>query len=232
MNIRAIINAAISVAKNLGRRAGEVTVRPSVLEAVCSRWWIGVALMLSGCAPSISTPLTTSEAFAPTETERATICASVKITENGLRWTVPGQSVPEDRVPPYTLRCPKFAISETEKALTLQAPTLDAALNLFTDEAYFLVYDADQRVRFPAPGVISADPWTDLDPVLQEQHLGVSVKVTAEGGSPQLLLNRGQITPLNYDPKKPLLIELNGNTALIWRKVQIEAARGLVQAFR
>lgn len=192
--------------------------------------WAALALILGSCAPGVSGPLTSDTLFEPSPVQAQAICPSVRASENGLTWR--GAAGIKGQVPPYLLRCPDFTLSDDAQVLSIQAGSLDAALHLFADDAYALTYLADQRLRFPEAGLISADPWTNLDDVTQERELGVSVRVTAAGGQSGLLLSRGKVTPLRYDPQQPVTLEILNNPALNWRKYQIEAARGLVRAYR
>lgn len=185
-----------------------------------------LVLALTACAPA-----TLPNAFTDLSVdEQARICAAGPRVVGGGTLDYGEGSGAGSVNPDYTLNCPELRVQAEGRTLTVWAPTLAAALAVFRDEAYFLSYYADLRVR-PADGRVDADPPTDVPDALREEFSKVSVTVTPLGGAAQPLLLRGQVTPVVLEPGTAYRIEIRtGNAATPWFSVTIDPASGTIQA--
>lgn len=187
--------------------------------------------LLGGCAPAA-----VQNTFTDLSTEdQARICAAgPRVGEGGaLEYGVGAGagSVPPD----YTLNCPDLRVQAEGRTLSVWAPTLAAALAVFRDDAYFLSYYADLRVR-PSDGRVDADLPTDVPEALQAEFAQISVTVTplagsAPAGPPLALVSRGQVTPVTLEPGTAYRIETRTRgSANPWPSVTLDPASGTVQA--
>ena len=186
---------------------------------------LGVVAALCGCAPAVQNTFTDLGAD-----EQARICAAgPQVSEGGTLECGEGRAAGSVN-PDYTLNCPELRVQVEGRALTVWAPTLAAALAVFRDEAYFLSYYAELRVR-PSDGRVDADPPADIPEALQAEFAQVTVTVTPLGGQAQPLLSRGQLTPVILEPGTAYRIDiLTRGTPNPWPNVTVDPASGTVQA--
>lgn len=191
------------------------------------RLTLALPLLLSACAPALNEPTVLSAE------QSGAICTSgPRVTDGGtLTWGTAGE---ERSLPaPYDITCPDGRYMNTGQEVTVQAPTLAAALARFSEDAFLLSYYGDLRVRMPEPDLITADPLSEVAEALRDSRevLGLEVTVTPQGGTPQRLLYRGGLTPLRFDPALPLTIRIRTQgTPNPWPTVTLDPQTGTVRA--
>lgn len=196
----------------------------SILTA-CPAPAVLLALLL-GCAPRFA-PHTFTEL---TEAEQAGICtATPRVGAGGLLIYGSGDGLGSVS-PDYRLDCPDLGIRTDGQALTVTAPTLDAALAAFDDSAFFLSYYADLRVH-PRDGQVDADPPDSVPETLREQVNAVTVTVTPLGGPARTLLTGGRVTPVTLEPGTTYRVTIRTRgTPNPWPAVTIDPQSGTVEA--
>ncbi len=171
------------------------------------------------------------ETFTPTGAELTLICGhDARISQGGvLLWDNAGER--DSHNAPYSLVCPDFSLHSDGQRLRVQATTLAQALGHFDADASFLAYYADLTVRFPGPGLLSADSTESVAEVLRPELLGINISASQPGQPERALMTYGHLTPLSYDPALPLILRLHADASpLEWTEVTIEADKGLITA--
>lgn len=187
-------------------------------------------LALTACAPAL-VPNTFTELSAD---EQARICAATPHVGDAGRLDY-GAGSPEGTgegsvSPDYRLDCPDLRIRVDGQELTVTAETLDAALAVFNDSAFFLHYYADLRVRVADSRVDADDPMT-VPESLRDLVMPIVVTVTPLGGPARTLLSGGRVTPVTLEPGTIYRIDTRTRgTPNPWPSVTIDPQSGTIQA--
>lgn len=188
---------------------------------------VSLPLLLASCAPS-SVPVGEPVTLSADQTQ--SICAANPRVGNGgtLEW-----GAEEDATglsAPYSLTCPDVSFTHDGQTVTVQAASLPQALARFKEDAFLLSYYADQRIRLSEDGTLTADPLSEVAEALQDEVRGVTVTMTAQGGTPQPLFVGGQVTPRKMDGRTPVRLQFTSSgTPIAWTTVVLNPD-GVVQA--
>lgn len=186
-----------------------------------------LTLGLAACAPfQARASVSTDAPFMPGGQQLAVICASQGRVARGGALVWNSGAAQERRPAPYLVSCRDYTLRNDGATLSVQDDTLAKALTHFDPDARFLAYAAGASLRFPQPGLLSADTAGSGPDALR----GVTVTVSQPGAPDAALLTGGAVTALRYDPARPLTLRLKSPGALPWPEVTIEANKGLITA--
>lgn len=184
-----------------------------------------LGLTLAACAPATRAgarqPL-----FMPGGPDLARICGQAgRVARDGsLLWN--DSSRQHSQPAPYLLACNDYTLQNDGVTVQVQDDTLARALTHFDPGAHFLQYADALAVRFPARGLISADP-AGASATLAT----VKILVRQPGGAETPVLSGGQLTPVQYDPSLPLTVRLQTpDRTFVWSEVTVQADKGLITA--
>lgn len=197
-------------------------------------WWLP-AVLLAGCAPAVSRePLGTPDtAVVLTEAERGAACRTGRVgLEGELRWQGEG-GASDVQIGRYDVRCEDRAFSLEGDVLRVQARTFADALALFDEDAFLLAYFADLRVDASTPGRLDVRNLSEVPGSLIDDVRGVTITVVRPDGTRAALLSNLAVTPVVYDPERPVDLYFETTRAVVvWSRVTLDVKRGLIVAYR
>lgn len=182
------------------------------------------------CAPTASAA---GEPVILTPAQQQEICnADPRIGEDGmLIWG--GEGDANSLSAPFAVTCPTVALASNGREVTVQASTLNGAIDVFTPSAFLLAYYADLRVRVTDTGILTADDPNEAPEALMDDVRGIEVIVTPQGGDAHRLVSRGTVTPYRFDARVPFTLTFRtGRAANPWPTVVMNPATGTVLAVK